>query len=37
MKEKPSTIYYNGNIHTMVDKKDVYGAMAILNGKIMAR
>ncbi len=36
MKEKPSTIYYNGNIHTMANKKDVYSAMAILNGKIMA-
>jgi len=36
MKQRPSSIYYNGRIHTMRDKKEMYEAMALLDEKIIA-
>lgn len=36
MNKIPSSIFHNGYIYTMNDKKDVHKAMAVLDGKIMA-
>ncbi|HHV97865.1 MAG TPA: amidohydrolase [Clostridiaceae bacterium] len=36
MKKTPSSIFYNGFIYTLNDKNDIYGAMAVQDGKIVA-
>jgi predicted amidohydrolase YtcJ len=36
MPNNPSAIFYNGNIHTMNDKHEIYQAMAIINDKILS-